>query len=85
MNQREELLVRLGSVQSAARQIGDEAASEAMYSLSQSAPEEIQASWPMVIAWHRAQRAYEVAELLGDSKGMLDASKAAAGIVKDLY
>lgn len=85
MNPSEELLVRLGSVRAVAQQVGEDAASEALFRLSASAPEEIQGSWPMVIAWHRAQQAYDVASRIGDSKGMLDASKAAAQIVKDLY
>lgn len=85
MNEWEQILVQTGSVAATAAQIGEQAASEAMYSLTLRAPEELQQSWPMVLQWARFQHAYEIAESLGDVKGMLAASQASANLVKDLY
>lgn len=82
---REKLILMHGGVQGAARDIGDEAASETMHILVERAPEEIQASWPMVIAWHRIQLAYFEAESMGDTKMMIESAKSAAAMIKDLY
>lgn len=78
-------LVDLGSTQALAREVGDEAAARAMHDLTQRAPEEIQPSWPYVIAWARMQRAYEAAARIGDVSGMLKASEAQAKLIRDVY
>lgn len=85
MNDVQKQLVRLGSVEALASQIGDDAAAQALYELTQQAPSEIQGSWPLVIAWARMQAAYEAAEVIGDTKAMLDSTKAQAALLKGLY
>lgn len=78
-------LLVLGSVKALGREIGDEAASRALHELTQTAPEELQPSWPLVLAWGRIQKSYEVAADLGDSKEMRASGESLAKLVKDLY
>lgn len=85
MNERCVKLCDLGSVAALALQIGQEAAAMAMHELTIAAPEEIQPSWPYVLAWSRIQLVYERAAELGDTKAMLDASKASAQLIRDVY
>lgn len=79
------MLCEQGSVAALAAQIGEQAASEALYSLSQQVPEEIRSSWPLVIAYGRFQMQYERANLMGDVRQALDAAKAQAQLLKDVY
>lgn len=85
MNEREKKLIRGGSVQMAAREYGEDAAAQTMQDLIERAPMEVQGAWPLVIAWHRFQMAYEAADDLGDVKGMLASADAQAKLVKDLH
>lgn len=78
-------LLILGSVPALAREVGAEAAAMALHDLTLTAPEELQPSWPMVLAWGRIQKSYEVAAELGDSKEMRASGEALAKLVKDLY
>lgn len=81
----EQQLIAAGSVEALARTIGAELASEALYSLSLRAPEELRGVWYQVIAWGRFQQAYEIAEKLADSDAMIRAIKAQTDLVERLY
>lgn len=84
----EELIEKLldkGSVAALARELGDDMAAQIMHELTERSPQEIRASWPMVIAWGRMQQAYEYASRRGDTDAMLKASKAQADLLKGLY
>jgi len=78
-------LLIVGSVKALAREVGDEAAARALYELTDSAPQELQPSWPLVLAWGRIQASYEVAARLGDSAEMRRSSESLAKIVRDSY
>lgn len=79
------LLCEVGSVEALAIQIGEEAAAQAMYDLTKAAPEEIQPSWPYVLAWGRFQLAYERASDIGDLKGMMEATQKTAELIRSVY
>lgn len=81
----ERQFIMAGSFAAAARVMGPEVAAQVQAQLTERAPEEIQSSWPLVVQYHRAQIAYEVAERLGDVKGMLAASGQQAKLVTDRY
>lgn len=85
MNELARKLIRAGSVQALATQVGDEAAAKALHELTEAAPMEIQPSWPLVIAWGRMQVTYEMCERMGDAMGALKAAEAQAKLLKDLY
>lgn len=85
MNDRERIVVESGSVEAAAQQIGIEAASEALYSLTMKAPQEIQGSWPLVLAWSEIHDAWITAHEIGDWKGKLAATKAKTDLLNGLY
>lgn len=85
MNELVRKLISAGSAPALALEIGEAAAAQAMHDLTISAPEEIQPSWPYVIAWARMQVAYESAEKIGDVAGMLKAAEAQAKLVRDVY
>jgi RNA 3'-terminal phosphate cyclase len=85
MNELVDMLVKAGSTAALAEQVGDEAAASALEQLKQSAPMEVRESWPLVIAWGRYQKSYEVAVSLGDSSGMIKASDAQRKLLMDLY
>lgn len=78
-------LLILGSVKALGREVGDEAAAMALHELTQTAPEELQPSWPLVLAWGRIQASYETASRLGDSAEMRRSGESLAKLVKDLY
>lgn len=78
-------LVRTGTVAATARKYGDSLAAGALQELTERAPVEIAGSWPMVVAWSRMQRAYERADRIGDTDGMLKASKAQADMIRERY
>lgn len=80
-----DVLVKAGSTAAMAATHGDEAAATALSILTESAPFEVRNSWPLVITWARHQKAYEVAERLGDSAGMVKASEAQRKLLMDLY
>jgi hypothetical protein len=85
MNELVRSLLRVGSVEALAAQVGDMAAAQALHDLTKTAPEEIQPSWPYVLTWGRMQAAYEAAEKIGDSAGMLKAAEAQAKLIRDVY
>jgi len=85
MNERETQLIKHGSVAAVAREYGDEAAAATMQDLIDRSPMEVQGAWPLVIAWHRFQAAYEIADEMGDVKGMLAAADAQSKLVRDLH
>lgn len=78
-------LLVVGSVQVLAREVGDDAAARALHELTQAAPEELQPSWPLVLAYGRIQKSYETAERLGDSAEMRRSGEALAKLVTDRY
>jgi hypothetical protein len=79
-------LIRYGSTAAlVVRGYGEDRAAQAMQELTDAAPAELGGAWMLVIAWHRAQSAYEVAAELGDTKGMLAAAKQQSDLVKDLH
>lgn len=85
MKQLVDRLLLLGSVKALGREIGDEAAARALHELTETAPEELQPSWPLVLAWGRIQASYEAASRQGDSAEMRKSSESLAKLVKDLY
>lgn len=85
MNSRERELCRAGSIAAAARKIGEEAALEAMRTLTMAAPEEVQGSWPLVISYSRLQIAYEDSMNMGDTKTAMQASEMQSKMIRDLY
>lgn len=78
-------LLIVGSVKALAREVGDEPAARALYELTESAPQELQPSWPLVLAWARIQESYEIAARMGDSAEMRRSGEALAKIVRDSY
>lgn len=85
MNELARKLISAGSVQALALEVGELAAAQAMHDLTEAAPEEIQPSWPYVLAWARMQAVYEAAERVGDAAGMLKAAEAQAKLIRDVY
>lgn len=78
-------LLVVGDAHAFGVEVGPRAAGEAMHFLVERAPEEIQPSWPLVIAWHRMGQAYKTAAALGDSDGMVKAAREQSKIVTERY
>lgn len=78
-------LLTTGSVDACAKRFTAEAAAKAMHDVTQTAPEEIRPSWPMVLQWARLQKAYEMAEEMGDTKGMREAAKDSQALLQSVY
>lgn len=80
-----ERLVYLGNVKALAREVGDDVAARVLHELTETAPEELQPSWPMVLAWARVQESFQVAHRLGDSAEMRRSGESLAKLVTDRY
>ncbi len=78
-------LLERGSVAALAHEVGDDVAAAVMHELTQRTPEELQPSWPMVIAYGRMQEAYDVASRLGRTDDMLKAAAAQAKLLREVY
>lgn len=82
---RDELILH-GSTQALVRMgFGEDEAAAAMFELIQDAPVEVQSVPFLAIEWHRHQKAYNVAESIGDTRGMIAAAKAASDLVRTLH
>lgn len=78
-------LLVVGNVRALAREVGEDAAARALHELTQQAPEELQPSWPLVLAFGRIQASYEAAARIGDSAEMRRSGEALAKLVTDRY
>lgn len=78
-------LLERGSVAAFAQDVGEEVAASVMHELTQRTPEELQPSWPMVIAYGRMQEAYDTASRLGRTDDMLKAAAAQAKLLREVY
>lgn len=78
-------LLERGSVAALAQDVGEEVAATVMHELMQRTPEELQPSWPLVIAYGRIQEAYEIAARFGKTDDMLKASTAQAKLLMAVH
>lgn len=78
-------LLRAGSLEAYAAQVGDEAAAQVYHHAVLRTPEELRPSWPMVIAYQRMQKSYEEATDLGLREEAVKIAAAMAKLVREVY
>lgn len=85
MTKDQNTLILNGSVAAAARIIGEQAAAEALYLLTDQAPIELQGDWTAVLNWGRWQQVYEIAFAMDDSKMMAKAIEGQEALIRSVY